>query len=1132
MKILSIRLKNLNSLRGENYIDFRDPAFSGGLFAITGPTGAGKSTILDAISLALFHRTPRLGLISAANNELMSQHTAECMAEIEFESRGETYRARWSQRRARNKVDGTLQQPQVELAMADGTILTTSVNEKKDKTEDLTGLNYEQFTRSVLLAQGDFANFLKAPDKERASLLEQLTGTEVYATISARVFERTGETKATLEQIRARTGGVEVLTDEARIQKYEELRAAEVSGTELAPRLQSEQDALKWLSDVDEAVIEEQQALEEVKQREMTFEHATGLLAPLVLAELAEPLRPLYVAVQRDKEAEQAAEHASSVLTAELADAEGTVCSATWQAHRGAVAYLEQCQSDADSIDQALGQFARRREAIGGGNKLGENLMLWRGLADQLDESCRYERAAAQSLEDARNSRKAAEQEHKTEAERSKTTQAAVSAAEAKALKAGEALASGLNGETLEGLQKQHGAMERRLVELNALKPIGTSTVRSVAELEQEEATFTTLKAERDSTSVALEAAKTRAAQAVERLEDKQRIASQEQLIQSLAEHRDGLQEGEPCPLCGSAKHPMIESYRELDLSVTQKAVRLVKEEADQAQAELTRLKTDAAGIESRLSMTESAVAKRKADITDLREEWGAECARLGIEAADVPALEVVIGQVTAQASDLGHRLQELGELKVGADDERTAHALLRNEANELDRTVVDLAAKLAVAEQLVAERTEVHKARNAHVGRCEQALLAALPGGTKPDDWGAWLAAREAEWEDFQHIQREQTSLDGQKIRLTSELEQAERKAQQWRNQWADEGWDVPESAGEPTGSMDELEDAVSRAREHRNTLAGQLTRAAKSLQGAREYRAASERALEERLGTSNFSSREHFVAALLEPAKLAELREVQASLQSEILTAKTRLVERTRRLERLRAAPKTERRRDELMADLARLTTLARENSELVGKLRSELKTDDDNRQKISDLQDEIAAATAVYSDWQHLNGLIGSADGDKFRRFAQGLTLDHLVHLANSHLQRLDGGRYSIQRSFTNLDLKVVDSWQADAVREASTLSGGESFLVSLALALGLSDLVSQRTTIDSFFLDEGFGTLDPDSLQVALDALDNLNARGKLIGVISHVDAVKERMPVQITISKRNGLGNSSVELPPA
>lgn len=164
----------------------------------------------------------------------------------------------------------------------------------------------------------------------------------------------------------------------------------------------------------------------------------------------------------------------------------------------------------------------------------------------------------------------------------------------------------------------------------------------------------------------------------------------------------------------------------------------------------------------------------------------------------------------------------------------------------------------------------------------------------------------------------------------------------------------------------------------------------------------------------------------------------------------------------------------------------------------------------------------------DWAHLNSLIGAADGAKFRRFAQGLTLDHLVYLANQQLVRLHG-RYRLQRKVSEaLELQVVDTWQADSVRDTKTLSGGESFLVSLALALALSDLVSHKTRIDSLFLDEGFGTLDRETLDTALDALDNLNATGKMIGVISHVEALKERIPVQIQVKKMSGLGVSRLE----
>ena len=160
-----------------------------------------------------------------------------------------------------------------------------------------------------------------------------------------------------------------------------------------------------------------------------------------------------------------------------------------------------------------------------------------------------------------------------------------------------------------------------------------------------------------------------------------------------------------------------------------------------------------------------------------------------------------------------------------------------------------------------------------------------------------------------------------------------------------------------------------------------------------------------------------------------------------------------------------------------------------------------------------------------WQRLGGLIGSARGDKYRKFAQGLTLDHLLHLANQHLLRLHG-RYLLRRKPTGeLELDIVDSWQGDVARDTRTLSGGEAFLVSLALALALSDLVSSKTSIDSLFLDEGFGTLDGDTLEVALSALDALNASGKMIGVISHVEALKERIPAQIRVEKAAGIGFS-------
>jgi exonuclease SbcC len=217
-------------------------------------------------------------------------------------------------------------------------------------------------------------------------------------------------------------------------------------------------------------------------------------------------------------------------------------------------------------------------------------------------------------------------------------------------------------------------------------------------------------------------------------------------------------------------------------------------------------------------------------------------------------------------------------------------------------------------------------------------------------------------------------------------------------------------------------------------------------------------------------------------------------------------------------------------LAQQLEQLRLALRDNASQQGQIQQQLHSDASLRVRQQSLMTQIEQDGVTLAQWSLLNDLIGSASGDKFRRFAQGLTLDHLVALANRQLDRLHG-RYLLQRRAQDLlELDVVDTWQADAARDTRTLSGGESFLVSLALALALSDLVSHKTRIESLFLDEGFGTLDAQTLDTALDALDALNASGKTIGVISHVEAMKERIPVQIKVRKMNGLGYSQLELP--
>ncbi len=213
MRILQIRFLNLNSLAGEWQIDLTDPAYTAdGIFAITGPTGAGKTTILDAVCLALYGRTPRLNRVTQGGNEIMSRHTGECFAEVSFATNTGSYRCTWSQRRAHKKPSGDLQAPKHELVDAEtDAILDSTIRGVASLVESITGMDFDRFTRSMLLAQGGFAAFLQAAADERAPILEQITGTEIYSRISMRVHERHRAERERLTLLEAETAGIVTL---------------------------------------------------------------------------------------------------------------------------------------------------------------------------------------------------------------------------------------------------------------------------------------------------------------------------------------------------------------------------------------------------------------------------------------------------------------------------------------------------------------------------------------------------------------------------------------------------------------------------------------------------------------------------------------------------------------------------------------------------------------------------------------------------------------------------------------------------------------------------------------------------------------------------------------------------------
>lgn len=250
MRILKIRFANLNSLTGNWEIDLTDPVFlSNGIFAITGPTGAGKSTILDAICLALYGRTPRLNRITKSSNEIMSRQKGECFAEITFETSNGVFRCHWSQHRARKKPDGELQAPKHEITDAvTGKIIETRLRDISGHIESITGMDFDQFTRSMLLAQGGFAAFLQADSDQRAPILEQITGTDIYSRISVRVHEICSSEQKKLNLLESELSGLQLISEEDETSLQLSLKQKHKEEISVSEQIKIKNDAIQWLN--------------------------------------------------------------------------------------------------------------------------------------------------------------------------------------------------------------------------------------------------------------------------------------------------------------------------------------------------------------------------------------------------------------------------------------------------------------------------------------------------------------------------------------------------------------------------------------------------------------------------------------------------------------------------------------------------------------------------------------------------------------------------------------------------------------------------------------------------------------------------------------------------------------------
>lgn len=1009
MKILKLRYKNVNSLKGEGEINFSHECFKEGLFLITGVTGAGKSSLLDSISMALYAQTPRL---KNNHSALMTQKSTDSFCELYFELEHKTYRSRFAQHYEKDKH-------MVEMEIfSEGGVIATGLEAVPQKIEELLGLNFQQFTQTMLLAQGSFDSFLKADISQRSLLLETLTDTAHYSVISKHIFERASQESEILARIRKNFENVALLDAKS----LAELKAKKV-------KIIKEKESLSLGTLI--RSIEQKHAYDALAKKVTISKKEMESLQKELLA--SQDIEYKYTQGVNGSKQEKAKVSEVQFLDRELSFMQQNFSKMQeeLQAKEEIVHGLEQHLAKNNAL---ISQIKIRK------TNLSKELKAY-GMGEHLRKNYIHVISKMDELQKAQASLVLIESEKRSMRSEAPFLESILHLNEQK-----EVLEKRLKEESIEKVEQQYVILKKKTTLLERKKNIETEQAEVNKKKQILEEEWTHLVEEIHAMSEERETLK----QSIDELKIKQRV---NETILNYEASRKELKEGSPCPLCGSLEHPLFSERIEVESikESLEKSLMIYTE----LEAVLNSKQKEEAGLVAKIEVSKEGIEKlfkeenRLADVSGDLMLLLKEQEALAKKIESVKYYKIELEQVNLK---LHENEKHLVELKVELEKERSK--------KERETFYKDRIAELKY--YLI----KTLKLYDIELGEQSKVLM-------------------EKKKEQYSLLLKELAQLDLKLHPLESEFIQLSSKHAY-------------------------LSETISSDKKRVNTQKCDLLMLK-----------------QKRFSILDETDLSSYVKKLdKEEQKIREEWEIYKRLKQSFHEKKAIYFSSIEELEmksqlKLLNVVEMEKKREAMELRLNEL------NAELL-KVEQVLREDKEKRENFENEEGSLEAQIEVSRKWSKLNELIGSADGASYRLFVQSYLFNRLIELSNEYLKTLNK-RYLFSYKEENiLDLAVVDLYQENSKRTVHTLSSGESFMLSLALALGLSDLLSNGLVFNTLFLDEGFETLDEASLAEVITALKGLEGKGRMIGIVSHLNTLKASIPNQVQIIKGEG-GVSKIAL---